>query len=219
MSLFRSIVLGLFACVSVALPGSGAVAATIYNNGGPSTDNGYSILAVNQTYDDFTLASSASVGSVGFYFQNYQGITGWNQVVDYNFYADSGGSPGVLLASGTAQNVVAVDSGLPWCCGGNAWLVTFDLQSSFSAAANTTYWLGLTNSGSTNNAAWWVTTSGQGNGYTGSLPLNSDFAFYLNGTITSPVPEPSTWAMMILGFAGVGFMAYRRKSKVALMAA
>ncbi len=26
-----------------------------------------------------------------------------------------------------------------------------------------------------------------------------------------PVPEPSTWAMMILGFAGVGFLAYRRK--------
>jgi hypothetical protein len=24
-------------------------------------------------------------------------------------------------------------------------------------------------------------------------------------------PEPSTWAMMILGFAGVGFMAYRRR--------
>jgi hypothetical protein len=28
----------------------------------------------------------------------------------------------------------------------------------------------------------------------------------------SAVPEPSTWAMMILGFAGVGFMTYRRKS-------
>jgi hypothetical protein len=27
----------------------------------------------------------------------------------------------------------------------------------------------------------------------------------------SAVPEPSTWAMMILGFAGVGFMAYRRR--------
>jgi hypothetical protein len=25
------------------------------------------------------------------------------------------------------------------------------------------------------------------------------------------VPEPSTWAMMILGFLGVGFMAYRRE--------
>ena len=35
----------------------------------------------------------------------------------------------------------------------------------------------------------------------------------------SAVPEPSTWAMMLLGFAGIGFMAYRRKSKPALMAA
>jgi hypothetical protein len=35
----------------------------------------------------------------------------------------------------------------------------------------------------------------------------------------SAVPEPSTWAMMILGFAGVGFMAYRRKSRPVLMAA
>ena len=29
----------------------------------------------------------------------------------------------------------------------------------------------------------------------------------------SAVPEPSTWAMMILGFAGVGFMAYRRRNR------
>jgi PEP-CTERM motif len=27
---------------------------------------------------------------------------------------------------------------------------------------------------------------------------------------TPPVPEPSTWAMMIIGFLGLGFMAYRR---------
>jgi len=34
-----------------------------------------------------------------------------------------------------------------------------------------------------------------------------------NSTIVvTAVPEPSTWAMMILGFFGVGFMAYRRKS-------
>ena len=37
--------------------------------------------------------------------------------------------------------------------------------------------------------------------------------------VQTGVPEPSTWAMMILGFAGVGFMAYRRKPKTALMAA
>jgi hypothetical protein len=30
-------------------------------------------------------------------------------------------------------------------------------------------------------------------------------------TVTPGVPEPSTWAMMIFGFFGVGFMAYRRR--------
>lgn len=33
------------------------------------------------------------------------------------------------------------------------------------------------------------------------------------------VPEPSTWAMLILGFAGIGFMAYRRQSRPAVLAA
>jgi PEP-CTERM motif len=31
------------------------------------------------------------------------------------------------------------------------------------------------------------------------------------GSSISAVPEPSTWAMMLLGFVGVGFAAYRRK--------
>jgi PEP-CTERM motif len=40
----------------------------------------------------------------------------------------------------------------------------------------------------------------------------------LDGTVTytytpssAPVPEPSTWAMMLLGFAGLGYAAVRRK--------
>jgi hypothetical protein len=40
-----------------------------------------------------------------------------------------------------------------------------------------------------------------------------------NVTLTTAVPEPSTWAMMILGFCGVGFMAYRRKSNPAMLEA
>jgi hypothetical protein len=35
----------------------------------------------------------------------------------------------------------------------------------------------------------------------------------------SAVPESSTWAMMILGFAGIGFMAFRRKNAMAANAA
>jgi hypothetical protein len=34
-----------------------------------------------------------------------------------------------------------------------------------------------------------------------------------NVVVTEGVPETSTWAMMILGFFGVGFMAYRRNNK------
>ena len=37
--------------------------------------------------------------------------------------------------------------------------------------------------------------------------------------LTAAVPEPSTWVMMIAGFAGLGFMAYRRKAKPALVMA
>jgi len=40
-----------------------------------------------------------------------------------------------------------------------------------------------------------------------------------NNSVTAAVPEPSTWAMLLLGFASIGFTAYRRKSKPALMAA
>jgi hypothetical protein len=51
----------------------------------------------------------------------------------------------------------------------------------------------------------------------GSPAPTFNMAFTLEGV--SDVPEPSTWAMMILGFAGVGFMAYRRKSKPSFMTA
>jgi hypothetical protein len=52
-----------------------------------------------------------------------------------------------------------------------------------------------------------------GNGYTYQAP--NEFG---TGTVsfTAAVPEPSTWAMMILGFCGLGFMAYRQKNGAAL---
>jgi hypothetical protein len=54
-----------------------------------------------------------------------------------------------------------------------------------------------------------------------SSVLNNNYFDYYNGQFVagnlsvSAVPEPATWAMTILGFMGVGFMAYRRKSKQA----
>ena len=37
--------------------------------------------------------------------------------------------------------------------------------------------------------------------------------------VLTPVPEPSTWAMMLLGFAGVGFAGYRASRKSVAIAA
>ena len=51
----------------------------------------------------------------------------------------------------------------------------------------------------------------------GGNPTNLYFAGSVD--VASAVPEPSTWAMMMLGFAGIGFMAYRRKSNLTMMAA
>ena len=83
----------------------------------------------------------------------------------------------------------------------------------------------LTNSGSTTNdpVGQWTSYS-----YTFTAPTSTqyllDFDFVSGATpakdvlldavsIAAAVPEPSTWAMMIAGFLGLGFMAYRRKNQ------
>ena len=48
---------------------------------------------------------------------------------------------------------------------------------------------------------------------------NNAFEFALATPIGIPgTPEPSTWAMMMLGFAGLGYAAFRRNTKVGALA-
>ena len=49
--------------------------------------------------------------------------------------------------------------------------------------------------------------------------LLEDVAYFTvtAGGPVDAIPEPSTWAMMILGFAGVGFMAYRRRKTMLIV--
>lgn len=42
--------------------------------------------------------------------------------------------------------------------------------------------------------------------------ISDDIRVQIGSGFTGAVPEPATWAMMLLGFCGIGFMAYRRKS-------
>jgi PEP-CTERM motif len=62
----------------------------------------------------------------------------------------------------------------------------------------------------------WVTIKGLG-AFTQVAFSSTSNAFEFS--LGSPVPEPSTWAMMGLGFAGLGFMSWRGSRKTAALAA
>jgi len=56
-----------------------------------------------------------------------------------------------------------------------------------------------------------------------NLDLNETAGGFSSGTITlltgptiTPVPEPSTWAMLLIGFSAIGFAAHRRARRLAL---
>lgn len=87
------------------------------------------------------------------------------------------------------------------------------------------YWGGVlvdTHTGFTNASDDWtlytvvVTGSGSDSLEFRAVGTSDSFGGSLDAISISAVPEPSTWAMMVLGFLGVGFAAYRRKTKAAL---
>jgi hypothetical protein len=45
---------------------------------------------------------------------------------------------------------------------------------------------------------------------------SSDSSLLVNAFSTSLVPEPSTWAMMFLGFAGLGYVGFQRSRKASV---
>jgi choice-of-anchor C domain-containing protein len=48
---------------------------------------------------------------------------------------------------------------------------------------------------------------------------NCCYGIALDNVAVSAVPELSTWGMMLLGFAGIGFLTYRRTQKMKLVSA
>ena len=59
-----------------------------------------------------------------------------------------------------------------------------------------------------------ITSSSQGHSNSGSTVLIG-YGIFASSETVAAIPEPSTWAMMLLGFAGIGFIVHRRKSKSA----
>jgi PEP-CTERM motif len=128
--------------------------------------------------------------------------------VTIGIMADNGGLPdGVFLDS----EQVTLSSTKPVRLKGLDW----------SISGGTQYWLAIMPSLSLYNTDYWnVDPYSQGS----FLSLSQDGSTWIGGTGYLPeakisasftrsstaVPEPSTWAMMGLGFAGLGFAGYRR---------
>jgi len=90
---------------------------------------------------------------------------------------------------------------------------------SFSNGSSYTGALLASLTGASDNGDQW---SGSSNGlfvFSFSQPVtsvsfaSSGIAFEVAGVSVDPIPEPSTWAMMLLGFAGLGYVGYRRARK------
>jgi hypothetical protein len=75
--------------------------------------------------------------------------------------------------------------------------------------------MGNGNQGSPKNNEW-VTITGLDPFTTVDFHAAGKNAFEFS--LNPGVPEPSTWAMMALGFAGLGYAAFRRNSKVRVLA-
>jgi hypothetical protein len=73
----------------------------------------------------------------------------------------------------------------------------------------------------TENSPEFLLGPGPGGGGNAGPVFNSISLFVSlpDGFYVAGIPEPSTWAMLLIGFAGIGFMAYRRKNKAKLQTA
>lgn len=129
-----------------------------------------------------------------------------------SLYASSGGLAGTVLETWDINNVL----------GANSAIIPFVSALHPVLAGGQTYWLVAAMSDATSFSYWW-TPATSGTGGLEAVSLNSG-AFYLFALPSSyslgafqilSVPEPSTWVMALVGFAGLGVLGFRRTRTVA----
>lgn len=180
---------------------------------------GFTTYSASQSFGPWTV-ESGSVDLIGNYWQSPNGPSGGS--VDLDGYYQAGSISQVLNVPTTGlYNLSFALAGNPDNgTGVKTVLVTL-------ASASQTYSFTVTNADSHSNMGYVYEflpnislLSGQATlKFTSLDDASSAFGPVIGDVNVSAVPEASTWAMMILGFLGIGFLAYRRNSGSALRVA
>ena len=218
--------------LAVALLTSGVARANLLTNGGfetggfggwtvtngPPVDSAYppAVIGYNNTlgypagaFGENVPAPTAS-NSFGAYFvsdlapqsisQTFSPVPSAQYLVSYDIYAPANGRGNTFDA--TLQS--------------NTDGLLSPVWDAKALASGWTVYTALFSVGST--GPWTFTMNFQGGGYPAADFVVDNFDIERAPPRVGAVPEPSTWAMMILGFLGVGFMTYRRNNKTAFRA-
>ena len=181
----------------------------------------------------YTAQSSYNLTGISTFFEPVPNGSG-SRTITEQIWSGVPGTPGSVLLnsatftadSGSGGNLGTTFAGSSLITAGTTYFVSF--LNTQGMGVNLGQWTGDgTDSGSTpsagamTNLGGWYSSSDNttwelvpGGAYytttTGNVSFSEPILFF-EGTPIAAVPEPSTWAMMILGFAGLGFMTYRRR--------
>ncbi len=186
-----------------------------------------------RAFDNFSLSSGATITSVswqGIYIPQSSGetapspdTTSWT----IGFFSNGSNFPATQLYSTTlaaaSVTTTQIGSGFFGSVPVNLYSFTAALPGGFAAAAGTTYWFSpLSNAPSFDPFFSWspsilaydnLTTQTDTGGGTYIRP--DDRAF----TLSSAVPEPAGWALMLAGFGVIGGLARTRRRGLAIASA
>ena len=199
-------------------PGATSASVSSSDDGGTFTP-----ATLATTFDNFTLTSTARIGSLTWQGLSFNGDTGGTTTIpvqsfNIGFYANNAGTPGALLSSQTISFtqtfVAAVD--LNGVGRNNLYNYTGNLSSAFSALGGTSYFLSI--QGNTPYPAEWAWTSGTGgNGTSYQTYINDAGATVVSPTVSgdraftlNSVPDTGS-TLILLGLGVVSIMAAHRQ--------
>jgi hypothetical protein len=225
--------LTLFSSVILSMLARHGVTAVIYDTGPFTSDGGAmasdfssadgrsAFLAPVQRADDFSIQDSSQITSLNWWGQYaFENTPQGPDDFTVRIFADASGSPSASpLFQFSLGNLGRIDTGID-SFGGDVYAYSAVLPSPVVLAGGTTYWLSIVNNTAADaddNWYWQRVTRSSGavqkrdNDLSPWLSGESDsgvLAFDLQGIV---VPEPSAWALLLLGGASLAFTARKRK--------